>query len=318
MEPQDMADKRWVQQPHSEHSQLSVHESQLSESKFKIERLHIQHPDGTAYDFKPKPGLEGATLKLIFIGGTDDPSVALQFTAVSRSLLEESKEKQNLYKFAVILKFGAFLSDQVTVSYNRKVVKFCPNGPGDFNDLEKPFPGSTNFSNALYNLLWHRYDEGERQMVRLSWKLKSAVSYGLSLLVRFDRVDSSHRLLATTFSYLASNLNAGLPSQTITVDTAWTPALEYRYRYLLASDINLEAYRRYRLTGSKTARRVPFDLCVQYPLDGSKIQSLEMPPPKSRAEKNSYRLGAGDKSRGFTQNSSQYCPFVQGQKPNSL
>jgi hypothetical protein len=139
-------------------------------------------------------------------------------------------------------------------------------------------------------------------MVRLSWKLKSAVSYGLRLLVRFDRVDSSHRLLATTFSYLASNLKAGLPSQTITVDTAWTPALEYRYRYLLASDINLEVYRRYRLIGSKTARRVPFDLGVQYLLDGSKIQSLEMPPPKSRAEKNSYSLRARDKSQKFYSN----------------
>jgi hypothetical protein len=62
-----MADKRWVQHPHPEHSQLSVHESQLSESKFKIERLHIQHPDGTAYGFKPKPGPEGAPLKLVLL-----------------------------------------------------------------------------------------------------------------------------------------------------------------------------------------------------------------------------------------------------------
>jgi hypothetical protein len=173
MESQGMADKRWVQHPHPEHSQLSVHESQLSESKFKIERLHIQHPDGTAYEFKPKPGPEGAPLKLVFTGGTDDPSVALQFAAISRSLLEEPKEKQNLIKFAVILRFGVFLSDlsdQVTVSYNRKVVKFCPSGPVDLNNIEKPFPGPTHFSNALYNLLWNRYDEGERQMVRLSWK----------------------------------------------------------------------------------------------------------------------------------------------------
>jgi hypothetical protein len=153
MESQSIADKRWVQQPHCEHSQLSTHKSQLSESKFKIERLHIQHPDGTAYEFKPKPGPEGATLKLVFTGGTDDPPVALQFAAVPRSLLEEPKEKQNLYKSAVILRFGAFLSDQVAVSYNRKVVKFCPNGPVDFNDIEKPFPRPTHFSNALYNLL---------------------------------------------------------------------------------------------------------------------------------------------------------------------
>jgi hypothetical protein len=116
-------------------------------------------------------------------------------------------------------------------------------------------------------------------MVRPSWKSESAVSYGLSLLDKFDRVDSSHRPLATKFSYLASNLKAGLPSRTITVDTVWTPALEYRYRYLLASDINLEAYWRYQLIGSKTSRRVPLDLCARYPPDAPKTQSLEMSPP---------------------------------------
>ena len=53
--------------------------------------------------------------------------------------------------------------------------------------------------------------------------------------------------------------------------------------------------------GSKTARRVPIDLCARYPLDGSKIQSLEMPPPNRRAEEYSYHLGARDKYRNSTQ-----------------
>jgi hypothetical protein len=131
-------------------------------------------------------------------------------------------------------------------------------------------------------------------------------------LDRFDRVDSSHCPLATTFSYLASNLKEGLPSKTITVYTVWTPALEYRYRYLLASDINLEAYWKYRLIGSKTARRVLLDLCARYPLDGSKIQSLEMPPSKSRAVEYSYYLGAGDKFRGFTQTLKTILSFSSG------
>jgi hypothetical protein len=118
-------------------------------------------------------------------------------------------------------------------------------------------------------------------MVRLSWKSESAVTYGLSLLDRFDELASLHRPLVTMFSGLASNFRAGLPGQGIIVDTMWTPALEYRYRYLLASELNLEAYWRYRLVGSKTAKRVPLDLCARHPLDSLKIKNLEMQPPKS-------------------------------------
>jgi hypothetical protein len=70
-----MADKRWVLPPYRAVSQLSVHRSQLFESKFKIERLRIQHLDRTADEFRSNS--EGAPLKLGFTGGTDDPSMEL-------------------------------------------------------------------------------------------------------------------------------------------------------------------------------------------------------------------------------------------------
>jgi hypothetical protein len=195
-------------------------------------------------------------------------------------------------------KFGYFLSDQVTISYDRAVVDFV--GPVDFNDVEEPFPGPTNFSNALYDLRWHRFVEDERQMVRLSWKSTSTLTSGLSLLDRFNKLDSSYGPLATIFSWLASNLGAGAPEKSIGVVLRRIPSLEYRYRYLLASELELEAYWRYRLAGNKTPGRVPLDLCALYPLNGSEIQDLEMSNPK-QVEEHSQSSEAGDENSGFIQ-----------------
>jgi hypothetical protein len=214
---------------------VSAHRSQLDATKEKVLRLSILNPDGTTTNIDGPKG----RLKLAFTGGNDDSSLELQLQQFSPYSPVELD-----FPFKIIYKFSAFPSSKVDPTHdNRAVQVFRPAKRLDQSQypvVDERHQGPTNFTDALYHLCWESFEKDEVECIRLTWKSNSIVTFGLSLeaLASPEYID-----IARMFCSISENQKRHLSRELkFTVELRDVPDLQYRYRYLLASETHLPAY----------------------------------------------------------------------------
>ena len=125
------------------------------------------------------------------------------------------------------------------------------------------FPGSTDFSDSLYDLRWENAEVGGELTVKISWKSTYVVSYGL---MRLDGLDTPDQTLGRTLSNLEIRTGTESPHALKIIATVrYEERLMYRYRYLLSCQTGLQAFWRLRILQDVTQGSIPLDICKNYP-----------------------------------------------------
>ncbi len=248
-------------------SKDSVHRSQLDCTKDKIQRLNILNDDGTTIEVEKS---ECKPLRLAFTGDTDDPSIEL-------SLKQFGSDPWTRVYFnpTIIYKFTAFANSETDFVFkDRHAVEFLPEQHAE-EPMRDDFLGPTSFTDSLYGLCFERFVKDDTPCVRLSWRSRRMITYGLSLATPTSVDDLE---IARKFCDISEKQKA-LPSkpQTFTVEIADYQAIQYRYRYLLACPTGLQAYWRYRLLPEMPQGAVPANLCELLPLRSREIREMESP-----------------------------------------
>ncbi len=254
---------------HPKASKQSIHRSQLDFTRDKIQRLNILSGDGTTIEFEKS---ECKQLRLAFTGGTDDPSIELSLKQFSSHPLTGQ-----YFTPTIIYKFTAFANSETDyVSKDRNAVDFLPEQHAEKEPVGDDFLGPTNFTDSLYGLCLERFMKDDTPCVRLSWRSRRMITYGLSLVTR---TSADHLEIARRFCDISEKQKA-LPSkpQTFTVEVPdYYQRIQYQYRYLLACPTGLQAYWRYRLLPDMQHGAVPANLCELLPLSSREVQEMESP-----------------------------------------
>ncbi|PVH72899.1 hypothetical protein DL98DRAFT_595551 [Cadophora sp. DSE1049] len=243
----------------------SGHKCQLEVSKWKINDLRIRRPNGTVEKIEDN---EDYRLKFTFTGGTNDPSIELHFLTLPHP--STSQHRDVLRGSSIIFRYGAFVSVQVpSPCTNRTVHTFESNRQTTLPETKYITKSPITFSDSLFDLSWEGCKDGDQRMVKLSFKSKGAVAFGLSLL---EKLEGSDHELARKLCALAPDPQPSPESYyEITVSFRYVPTAEFRYRYLLASPKGLQAFWRHRLGQNVMIGSVPLDLCQRYSLNSADV-----------------------------------------------
>jgi hypothetical protein len=107
------------------------------------------------------------------------------------------------------------------------------------------------------------------------------ITFGLSLA---SQASPEYFIIARTFCSIADpQKQQPGKGQTFTIEMKDVPDIQYRYRYLLACQANLQAYWRCRLLLRDDQGSVPPNLCNTLPLYSREIQELESADPRIKA-----------------------------------
>jgi len=254
---------------HPKASKQSIHRSQLDFTRDKIQRLNILNGDGTTIEFE---GSECKQLRLGFTGGTDDPSIELSL----RDFISDPWTAHDFIQ-TISYRFTAFASSETDFVFEDRRAEYFSPGEQAENIVSDDFLGPTSFTDSLYGLCFERFVKDDTAYLRLSWRSRRMITYGLNLATR-DGTD--HLGVAGKFCDIAEKQKR-FPSQpqTFTVEVLDQQAIQYQYRYLLACPTGLQAYWRYRLLPNMAHGAVPANLCELLPLRSREIQELESPDP---------------------------------------
>ncbi|KAE9371631.1 hypothetical protein N431DRAFT_441607 [Stipitochalara longipes BDJ] len=218
--------------PHSKKpKKSSVHRPQLDPRKEKIIHLSVQNPDGSIIDINEPDG----RLKFAFTGGNDDPSIELHLMQFGPYPHAEPCPSTIIYKFAAFPASGRDI-----VYHGRQIHEFWPPRRLDQLEdviIEDKHRGRTSFTDSLYDLRWEPFVEEDIAYVKISWKSKSMITFGLSLA---PQASLEYANIARMFSSIAEH-SVKQPDrvQEFTVKLRDVPDLQYRYRFLLAAYVRL-------------------------------------------------------------------------------
>ncbi|KAH8787687.1 hypothetical protein BGZ57DRAFT_879625 [Hyaloscypha finlandica] len=107
------------------------------------------------------------------------------------------------------------------------------------------------------------------------------ITFGLSLA---SRASPEYFVIARTFCCIAEpHKRQPGKGQTFIIEMKDVSDIQYRYRYLLACQANLQAYWRYRLLMRDDQGSIPPNLCNILPLYSREIQELESANPRIKA-----------------------------------
>ncbi|KAH7336125.1 hypothetical protein BKA65DRAFT_596175 [Rhexocercosporidium sp. MPI-PUGE-AT-0058] len=224
-------DTRWFEAPFvlSVSDQHSIHTSQFVDSKFMIDSLGIEELNGPKVSIDRKTDTRLSALHReagtdIDNLRTDDPSLELHLCAFESPNLDLSSIRSN----AIVLKFGAFVSDEVESRFClRKVIDFQPTLPLALQKLKPAFTGSTNFSNALYEVRWTEETIAGQRKISLSWESEFMVSFGHGFLRSIQSSASDPATKLRSLAILKSKMDEGTFRIMVLVD--WSAELECRY-----------------------------------------------------------------------------------------